>query len=162
MFLAVAALFCAAPLAGQTKAERKEMHLKRVAEAIARDSVKIEIVDMVPIELDMWNVAGQGFYLTVRADSVFSRMPYAGQVYTTLPGNDNGMRFEAPVTEYRKVQQSKAMVISFRTRTFEDSYLFTVDIDDEGGTEIFVQPEHKQPVTYTGRVYVEPVKRKRR
>lgn len=90
---------------------------------------------------------------TVKNDSAFSYLPFWGILY--MPGNmdEDGVKFESKIEEYKKKNKGKkGYEISFSVNGKDDSYQISCDISLEGYTDLTVISNRRSYISYYGRI----------
>jgi hypothetical protein len=97
------------------------------------------------------------YHLSVIGDRIESFLPYFGRVWTLPYNGGEGLRFAAPISEYRvEERRDGGRVIEFKAVTREDSYDFTVTVFPLGESNIVVSAARKQSISFSGRIDLEP------
>lgn len=139
-------------LFAQSKEEKREQKEQVVKAAIESGRFIIDVNRALPMKGRSVNLTSP-YSLELRGDSVVSYLPYFGQAYSVPYGGGNGLRFDAPVSEYKLSYKKKGVAeIKFRTRTDEDNYTFNISIYPTGSATIHVTPVNKQSITFYGEV----------
>ena len=91
------------------------------------------------------------YSLEVKNDSVFSYLPFYGRAYTIPYGGGDGLRFEAPITDYEVSYDKKGTAkVLFSAKTNEDLFKFTLDIYPGGSSNINVVMQQREPISFRG------------
>ncbi len=97
------------------------------------------------------------YFVSVTGDRVESYLPYFGRAYSIPYGGGEGLRFEAPITDYTAQTGKKGQqVISFNARTSEDDYTFNYEIYNTGEAYLNINAVNKQGMSFSGNVDLEP------
>ncbi len=97
------------------------------------------------------------YYVSVIGDRVESFLPYFGRAYAIPYGGGEGLRFEAPVSDYRdQVNKRGRRLITFSARTDQDSYNFTLTVFPLGECDLSITPMQKQSISFGGEMDLEP------
>ena len=92
-----------------------------------------------------------GYSVEVRNDSLISYLPYFGRAYDVPYGGGNGLNFSAPIRNYQESQpKSDLRHIEIDVKNEEDTYLYTLDIFDNGSTDINVRSRQREPISFSG------------
>ncbi len=111
---------------------------------------RIQVREMIPMQGKSWQLSTE-YFIAVQGDSVFSHLPYSGRAYTAPLSRDNVFTFEAPLLSYVTNTSKKDRIrIRFRTRTFNDTFTFYVDVFPNGSTSVRVSSNNRQGVSYLG------------
>ena len=93
------------------------------------------------------------YSLTIQGDTLTSYLPYFGQAYSIPYGGGQGLIFHAPITDYSQTYDTKGTAdISIRTSSEDDSYIYRIQIFDNGSTTIHVTPNNRQAISFYGTV----------
>ena len=135
----------------QTKAERKAQEAELVKTRLENRDYKIEIHTVHPMGGRSIQVSPD-FMLTVKGDSIRSALPYFGRAYTIPYGGGNGLRFEGIAQDYKQEynKKKKETEITFSVRTSEDYFQFRLSVFSNGSTQISVQCNNREGITYNG------------
>ena len=130
--------------------ERRREKAGMVAESIESGRYRVGVRTAYPARGAAVQVTGD-YGLEVSGDSVTVYLPYFGRGYTLPYGGGKGLNFKALTTEYdvRKMKRGRTRV-EFSTRNDEDTYRFTVDVFDNGQVSIYVQPQQRSRISYSG------------
>lgn len=97
------------------------------------------------------------YFVSVIGNRVESFLPYFGRAFTIPYGGGEGLRFEAPISDYReRVRKNGSREISFRARTNEDRYDFTLTVFPLGQCDLNISPGLKQPISFSGEIDLSP------
>lgn len=99
------------------------------------------------------------YYISVIGDRVESFLPYFGQAYSPVYGSsgEEGLRFEAPISEYaERVKKGGKREITFKARTTQETYNFTLTVFPLGESNLTVMPSRKQSISFSGEMDLEP------
>lgn len=153
VILLVAFLFVAgsSPLYPKGKKAAKTMD-KVLATMIERGNFAIDINRMNPMG-GQSRVVTYSYGITLRNDSVFTHLPYIGELYSVTYSSENGMNFDAPVNRYRVVRKKNgAAKVSFDAETREGTFQFMIDISVNGAALVYVSAMRRSSISYNGEV----------
>lgn len=152
LFVAVI-MFFAACATKQERAERDAKLQETVAEAIAQRQWHIDITLMNTLRYGS-RVVTPDFFLELRGDTLCSYLPYLGDVYMpNIGARTQGLNFTAPVLNYRESRPKQHLYrIEIATKTDEDTYSYVVEITDKGRADIRVRSEHRDFISFEGRM----------
>ena len=92
-----------------------------------------------------------GYSVTVRNDSLFSYLPYFGRAYDVPYGGGKGLNFDAPIESYKESQLKNGQRhIEIGLKNDEDTYLYTINVFDNGSSSIDVQSRRRESISYSG------------
>jgi hypothetical protein len=96
------------------------------------------------------------FYLELRGDTLFSYLPYLGQVQISTMSPSIGLNFEEPVLTYKESKpKSKYTQVDIDVKTREDSYHYVIEIYDNGQAYIRVRSMNRDPISFDGTLEIE-------
>lgn len=124
----------------------------RVSEALAARHYAVEVRRAEPIG---WRTIDldTGYGITVRGDSLFSRLPYFGRAYSVPYGAGEGLVFEAPIESYQAESARGGRTdITLHARTAEDSYTYYLTVWENGEVRLDVDSFNRQNIAYDGRI----------
>lgn len=150
LIIAVLTLASCATADKVARDERRREKAGMVAESIESGRYRVGVRTAYPARGAAVQVTGD-YGLEVSGDSVTVYLPYFGRGYTLPYGGGKGLNFKALTTEYdvRKMKRGRTRV-EFSTRNDEDTYRFTVDVFDNGQVSIYVQPQQRSRISYSG------------
>lgn len=94
--------------------------------------------------------------LRIKGDSVFSHLPYIGQGYTPLFGTQEGLVFNAPITDFKVAEgQRGSTEITFRTRSSEDRFDYRIVVFPNGASFIYISPDRRESISFQGEMRIE-------
>ena len=136
-----------------TKKERKQV---AVLGAIADKRWHIDITSMNTLRYGSRMVTSD-FYLELRGDTLRSYLPYLGDVQMPTMSPSIGLNFDEPVLSYKesKPKSNKYTQIDIDVRTREGSYLYVIEIYDNGQTYIRVRSMNRDHISFDGTLEIE-------
>lgn len=137
---------CATP---EERAARAAEQKKMVASALAQRHYKIGVNRMYPMKGPSKNVS-YGYCVEVRNDSLISYLPYFGGVYQVPYGGGKGLNFEERIGNYSETQIKDKRHIEIEVKNDEDTYIYTLEVFDNGSSSIDVLARHRDRISYTG------------
>ena len=138
-------------LSTQEKALIKQQQAQYVVNSITESRFVIQ-VDRVTPRRGMSHALSYGYSLVVKGDTIISHLPYFGQAYS-LPFNGGvGLNFEAKIDDMRAVRNNKKMLnrIEIATHNNEDTFLYIVEVFDNGKAHIEVRSRRRETITFSG------------
>ena len=92
-----------------------------------------------------------GYSVEVRNDSLISYLPYFGRAYNVPYGGGKGLNFSAPIESYREgVGKNGKRHIEIGLTNDEDTYLYVLDVFDNGSSSVSVSARQREQISYTG------------
>jgi hypothetical protein len=121
-----------------------------IQQILIQQDYRIQVREMIPMQGKSWHLSTE-YFIAVRGDSVFSHLPYSGRAYTAPLSRDNVFTFKAPLLSYESnITKKESISATFRTRTFNDTFTFYVDVYPNGSASVRVSAINRQGVTYLG------------
>lgn len=134
------------------RSAKKEIEKKMVRENIEKQEYTLDIINVQPLSGRNIHIS-QEYYLRIKSDSVYSYLPYFGRAYSVPYGGGEGLVFNAEMKNYHVDFNKKGETkITFHAATSEGTYRFQIEIFTNGNCGIFVQPNNKQGINYTGQM----------
>ncbi len=97
------------------------------------------------------------YYISVIGDRVESFLPYFGRAYTAVYGGGEGLRFEAPISDYTEtLKKNGRREIDFTAVTDEDRYEFSLTIFPLGECDLSISAFRKQSISFSGQIDLDP------
>jgi hypothetical protein len=128
--------------------QQRQLRAKSVAEAVANRHFTLCIKQMYPLQGGS-KVITSDFFLQLQGDTINSYLPYLGRAYSIPYGGGKGLNFIDKVRDYRSVQvKSDQVNISFTVVNDEDTYLFNLEIYDNGNANIRVIPRERDRISF--------------
>lgn len=136
----------------EERAARAAEQTKAVKTALQERNYQIAVNRMYPSRGASKSLS-YGYSVEVRNDSLFSYLPYFGRAYDVPYGGGNGLNFSAPIRNYQESQpKSNLRHIEIDVKNDEDIYLYTLDIFDNGSTDINVRSRQRDPISFSGQM----------
>lgn len=134
----------------EERAARAAEQAKAVKAALQERNYQIAVNRMYPSRGASKSLS-YGYSVEVRNDSLISYLPYFGRAYDVPYGGGNGLNFSAPIRNYKESQtKSDLRHIEIDVKNDEDIYLYTLDIFDNGSTDINVRSRQRDPISFSG------------
>lgn len=138
----------------EERAAQKAEHAKKVVAALNKKAYTISVDRMYPMKGSPKNVS-YGYSVEVRNDSLISYLPYFGRAYSVPYGGGKGLNFSECIGSYRESQKVEGQrYIEIEVKNDEDSYLYTIEVFDNGRSSINVQSRQREPISYSGEVEI--------
>ena len=136
----------------EERAARAAEQAKAVKTALQERNYQIAVNRMYPSR-GASKIVSSGYSVEVRNDSLFSYLPYFGRAYDVPYGGGNGLNFSAPIRNYKESQtKSDLRHIEIDVQNDEDTYLYTLDIFDNGSADINVRSRQREPISFSGQM----------
>ena len=136
----------------EERAARAAEQAKAVKAALQERTYQIAVNRMYPSR-GASKIVSSGYTVEVRNDSLISYLPYFGRAYDVPYGGGNGLNFSAPIRNYQESQtKSDLRHIEIDVKNDEDTYLYTLDIFDNGSADINVRSRQREPISFSGQM----------
>ena len=143
------ALFASCATSEERAAQRAEQSANVTAALNNRD-YKIMIDRMYPMRGSSRSVT-YGYSVEVRNDSLISYLPYFGRAYNVPYGGGKGLNFSAPIGNYQEFMKRNGMRhIEIGVTNEEDTYLYTIEVFDNGNSSVEVRARQRERISYSG------------
>ena len=134
----------------EERAARAAEQAAKVRNALTERNYIIGIEHMYPMKGGAKSVSA-GYTVEVRNDSLFSYLPYIGRAYQIPYGGGKGLNFSERIGSYQESQKKNGQRhIEISVKNDEDTYLYTIDVWDNGSSQIEVLPRQRERITYSG------------
>ena len=121
-----------------------------VTNALNNRDYKIAIDRMYPMRGSSKHVSF-GYSVEVRNDSLFSYLPYFGRAYNVPYGGGKGLNFTAPIGSYQEfMKRNGQRHIEIGVTNEEDTYLYTIEVFDNGSSSVDVWARQRERISYSG------------
>ncbi len=136
----------------QEKENRQEQVAETIQKALDAQAYKIDVDYMYPMK-GRSRALTSLYSLEVKNDSIYSYLPYVGEAYSVPYGGGKGLNFRAPISQYESKEGKKGVTeVLLKTRNEEDSYTFRITIYKDGTSRIYVQPNNRQSISFSGKI----------
>lgn len=134
----------------EERAARVAERTAKVRTALTERNYKIGIDHMYPMKGGSKSVSF-GYTVEVRNDSLFSYLPYIGRAYQIPYGGGKGLNFSERIGSYQELQKKNGLRhIEIGVKNEEDTYLYTIEVYDNGSSHIDVQARQRERISYSG------------
>lgn len=145
----------ASRLTQEEKAAKRAQVAQSVQDKLARRDYRIEVDFMHPQRVPSRHI-DYGYELRVHGDSVYSYLPYVGEVRRVPYGGGKGLNFDAVMTGYTSERiKNNGTRIRMIVPNEEDTYLYTVEVMDNGRASVAVYGREHDPISFTGELRYE-------
>ena len=136
----------------EQKAAQMAEHAALVKSALNNREYKIAIDRMYPMRGSSRSVSF-GYSVEVRNDTLISYLPYFGRAYNVPYGGGKGLNFSAPIGSYQEyMKRNGQRHIEIGVTNEEDTYLYTIDVFDNGNSSVEVRARERERISYSGNV----------
>ena len=151
MVLACSALLMLSGCAtSEERAARAAEHAAKVKAALTERKYKIDVNRMYPIKGASRSLS-YGYCVEVRNDSLISYLPYFGRAYNVPYVGGKGLNFSERISSYQESQKRNGQRhIEIGVRNEEDTYLYTIEVFDNGSSSVEVHALERERIYYTG------------
>ena len=148
------AVLCGCATSEERAAQKAEM-ARNVTKALNERNYKISILRMNPMRGSSRSVS-YGYSVEVRNDTLFSYLPYFGRAYNVPYGGGKGLNFSHPIENYQEYQKKNGQRhIEIGLTNEEDTYLYTIEVFDNGNSSVEVWSRQRERIYYTGMMEFE-------
>ena len=156
MVLACSALVMLSGCAtSEERAAQKAEMARNVTKALNERNYKISILRMNPMRGSSRSVS-YGYSVEVRNDTLFSYLPYFGRAYNVPYGGGKGLNFSHPIENYQEYQKKNGQRhIEIGLTNEEDTYMYTIEVFDNGNSSVEVWSRQRERIFYTGMMEFE-------
>ena len=139
----------------EERAAKAAEQAKKVTAALNERHYVITIDRMIPMRGASKSVS-YGYSVEVRNDSLISHLPYFGRAYNVPYGGGKGLNFDAPISSYKQFQKkSDQRSIEIGLANDEDTYVYMIDVFDNGSTSVQVTSRQRESISYSGKMEFE-------
>ena len=139
----------------EERAARAAEQKRKVLTALTQRNYKISI-DRMYMSRGGSKSVSYGYSVEVRNDSLISYLPYFGRAYNVPYGGGKGLNFSERIGSYRELMEKNGKRhIEIGLKNEEDTYLYTIDVFDNGNSSIDVQSRQRDPISYSGEMVFE-------
>ena len=150
VFGLVASVMLSGCATAEERAARAAEQAAKVRTALTERNYKISIDHMYPMKGGSKSVSF-GYTVEVRNDSLFSYLPYIGRAYQIPYGGGKGLNFSERIGSYQETQRKNGLQhIEIGVKNDEDTYLYTIEVWDNGKSQINVQARQRERISYSG------------
>ena len=155
LLLASAAILWSSCATSEEKAAQMAQLSANVTNALNNRDYKIAIDRMYPMRGSSRHVS-YGYSVEVRNDTLFSYLPYFGRAYNVPYGGGKGLNFTAPIASYQEfLKRNGLRHIEIGVTNDEDTYLYTIEVFDNGNSSVDVHARQRERISYSGNLEVE-------
>jgi len=125
-----------------------------VTNALNNRDYKISIDRMYPMRGSSRHVSF-GYSVEVKNDTLVSYLPYFGRAYNVPYGGGKGLNFSAPIGSYQEFMIRNGLRrIEICVTNDEDTYLYTIEVFDNGSSSVDVRARQRERISYSGNVEI--------
>ena len=136
----------------EERAARAAERAAKVKTALTERHYIIGIERMYPMKGGAKSVSSD-YSVEVRNDSLFSYLPYIGRAYQIPYGGGKGLNFSERIGSYQEsLMKNGKHHIEIGVTNEEDTYLYTIEVFDNGSSTIDVRCRQREPISYLGNV----------
>lgn len=134
----------------EERAARAAELKKKVTNALTERNYKIAVDRMYPPRGSSKSVS-YGYSVEVRNDSLISYLPYFGRAYNVPYGGGKGLNFSERINNYKEsLEKNGKRHIEIGLKNEEDTYLYTIEVFDNGSSSIDVQSRQRESISFSG------------
>ncbi len=122
--------------------------------ALERRSYKIDINYMIPLRGRAQSV--NSYSIRIDGETLHSHLPYFGVSRQSTYGGGNAFSFDEKIQSYTDtVTAPGRRTITATVRTDEDTFVYTLNIYENGQADITVHCRNRDNISYRGRLVTE-------
>ena len=150
VFACLALVMLSGCATSEERAARAADQKRKVVAALTERNYKIAVDRMYMLRGGSKSVS-YGYSVEVRNDSLISYLPYFGQAYNIPYGGGKGLNFSERIGSYREMTEKNGKRhIEIGLKNEEDTYLYTIEVFDNGKSSIEVQSRQRDRISYSG------------
>ena len=150
VFACLALVMLSGCATSEERAARAAEQKRKVLTALTQRNYKISI-DRMYMSRGGSKSVSYGYSVEVRNDSLISYLPYFGRAYNVPYGGGKGLNFSESIGSYREfTEKNGKRHIEIGLKNEEDTYLYTIDVFDNGNSSIDVQSRQRERISYSG------------
>jgi len=139
----------------EERAKRAAEQAAKVKVALKERHYKISVDRMYPMKGGSKSVS-PSYSVEVRNDSLISYLPFFGRAYQVPYGGGKGLNFSERIGSYRESPAKNGRRhIEINVKNDEDSYLYVIEMFDNGNSDIEVQAQQRERISYSGEMVFE-------
>ena len=152
LFFSLAMISLSGCATSEEKAAQMAELSANVTNALNNRDYKIAIDRMYPMRGSSRHVSF-GYSVEVRNDTLISYLPYFGRAYNVPYGGGKGLNFSAPISSYQEYMKRNGLRhIEIGVTNEEDTYIYTIDVFDNGSSSVDVRARQRERISYSGNV----------
>ena len=152
ILFALAVVLWSSCATSEEKAAQMAKLSANVTNALNNRDYKIAIDRMYPMRGSSRHVS-YGYSVEVRNDTLISYLPYFGRAYNVPYGGGKGLNFSAPIGSYQEfMKRNGQRHIEIGVTNDEDTYIYTIEVFDNGNSSVEVRARQRERISYSGNV----------
>ena len=150
-----AIILSACSTSGLTKAEKEAQLIRQVQESLDTRHYTIAVDWMKPLGGFARHVSSN-YELTVNGDDIDCYLPYVGEAYHLPYGGGKGLNFKGKIENYTITNPtSNRSHIEFTVTNDEDSYLYRIDVFNNGKAYIDIVARDRDAISFDGEMILK-------
>jgi hypothetical protein len=135
--------------------EEKAALEAQILENLDNRTFCIDVDQMIPRRGGTQHV--NNYSLTVDGDKLISHLPYFGQAWNLPYGGGKGLSFESKISDYIETYpKPDRRQITLATNNGEDTFVFVIEVFNNGKSTIDVRSRNREPIGYYGIMRATP------
>ena len=148
-------ILSACSTSGLTKAEKEALVIRQVQECLDTRHYTIAVDWMKPLGGFARHVSSN-YELTVNGDEIDCYLPYVGEAYHLPYGGGKGLNFKGKIENYTITNPtSNRYHIEFTVTNDEDSYLYRIDVFNNGKAYIDIVARDRDAISFDGEMILK-------
>lgn len=142
----------------QQTAQRRVAEQNKVTQTVRQKldgrAYQIDINYMVPLRGGAKAVSN--YSVAVDESTIDSHLPYVGEARSVPYGGGKGLTFKDKIESYTDsgwVKDKRTIVVKVKNE--EDSYIYTLEVFDNGTASVRVSSRNRDEISYMGRLIME-------
>ncbi|MBO6096972.1 MAG: DUF4251 domain-containing protein [Bacteroidales bacterium] len=142
----------------QQTAQRRVAEQNKVTQTVRQKldgrAYQIDINYMVPLRGGAKAVSN--YSVSVDESTIDSHLPYVGEARSVPYGGGKGLTFKDKIESYTDsgwVKDKRTIVVKVKNE--EDSYIYTLEVFDNGTASVRVSSRNRDEISYMGRLIME-------
>jgi hypothetical protein len=139
----------------QLKAEQKTWQTEQIKAVIRSKNFVFKAQTVIP-KNERTKTLTTDFGIEVKNDSVYSYMPYFGNIYSRDYSSfkDSPMGFMQPVDDYSTERTKSGYIVRIKVKNGHDVINLTFHISKTGNASLSASSINRQSITYTGIILI--------
>ena len=139
----------------EIKGEQKSQKTQQIKTAIENKSFVFKAQSVVPMN-EMTKTLTSDFGIEVRNDSIYSYMPYYGNIYSRDYSSfkNSPMGFMQPIESYKKVKTKAGYDVNIKVKNSNDVIGLVFHIAKTGEASVVASSINRQSISYMGEILI--------
>ncbi len=151
-------LLLSAPLFSQNQCVKRQKHITDsidfagLLNMAENKSFQFSAEQVLPLAASAIHVGGDGYFVTVKNDSVFCELPFYGRAYNVSINERGGFHFKEPITDYKlKVNNKRSKIdITLKVNIPHDNVVFHFTLTGKENSSLSLTSNNRSSISYWG------------